>query len=301
MISIFRILILADIHGNIQAVSKLLSIIKKEQWLIDLVLIAGDLPETTPIGLMVHYILSHWNLSKSKYTKWVYKERGRNLFVKRQIKSIKTILTLLETLKAPIIYVPGNVDSFEAQQIVKTWLSSEVHFLNANEIRLGSLHIWGAGGSEFSPKRYKEPLCDMEFYPNDFSSLLDPLFQITPNMNSTAFNILLTHEPPAFYYDTTKGWINGGSGQITKLIHHLIPKLVIFGHYHEYPLVKTQNEIIFINPGPLTRYYFALADIKDDLVKIGIKKMNPVAWDFKNIIYSKRFTRQYQKIRFSKI
>ena len=57
MISIFRILILADIHGNIQAVSKLLSIIKRGQWVIDLVLIAGDLPETTPIGLMLQYIL----------------------------------------------------------------------------------------------------------------------------------------------------------------------------------------------------------------------------------------------------
>ena len=78
MISIYRILILADIHGNTKAVSKLLSIVKKEQWLIDLVLIAGDLPETTPIGLMIQYILFHWNLSKSKYTKWVYKEGGRN-------------------------------------------------------------------------------------------------------------------------------------------------------------------------------------------------------------------------------
>lgn len=298
MISIFRILILADIHGNTQAVAKLLSIVKKERWLIDLVLIAGDLPETTPIGLMLQYIISHWNLSKSKYTRWVYEEGGRNLFVKRQIESVRTILTLLGSLKVPIVYVPGNVDSFEAQHIIKTFLASEVYFLNATGIQLGSLQIWGYGGTIFSPKRYKEPLCDMEFYPNDFASQLDPLFKIKPNKSST-YNILLTHEPPAFYYKTARGIINGGSSELTKLINFLKPNLTVFGHYHEFPLIKSQNNTIFLNPGPLTRYYFALADINEDLVKIGIKKMNPVRWDFKNIIYT-RFSQHYKKIRFAK-
>ena len=297
MISIFRILILADIHGNIQAVSKLLSIIKREQWVIDLVLIAGDLPETTPIGLMLQYILFHLNLSKSKYTQWVYKERGRNQFVRRQIESVKTILTLLGSLKVPIVYIPGNVDSYEAQHVIKNWFASEVHFLNAKGIQLESLQIWGYGGTIFSPKRYKEPLCEMEFYPNDFASQLNPLFKIKPDPSST-FSILLTHEPPAFHYKTSKGIINGGSGELTKLINLLKPNLTIFGHYHEFPLIKTQNNTILLNPGPLTRYYFALADIKEDLVKIGIKKMNPVRWDFKNIIYSTRFSQHYKKIKF---
>ncbi|UCG03194.1 MAG: metallophosphoesterase family protein [Candidatus Heimdallarchaeota archaeon] len=298
MISISRILILADIHGNIQAVSKLLSIIKKEQWLIDLILIAGDLPETTPISLMLQYILSHGNLSKSKYTKWVYKEGGRRIFVNKQIKSVKAILALLASLKAPIVYVPGNVDSYEAQKVLKSWTASEVHFLNAKVLKLGSLQIWGFGGTVFPPKRHKEPLCDMEFSPNDFSSQLNPLFKISTDTSSRTFNILLTHEPPAFCYKTDERTISGGSDELTKLIQYLKPNLVIFGHYHEFPLIKTQKDMIFINPGPLTRYYFALVEIKENLVTKSIKKMNSVAWDFKNMIYSTRF-QQYKELRFT--
>ena len=176
MITISHVLILADIHGNNHAISKLISTINKEKWALDLILIAGDLPETTPIGLMLQYILSHGNLSKTRYTEWVYKGGGRNLFINRQIKSIKTILNLLSSLEVPIVYVPGNVDSYEAQKVIRTWVTSEVHFLNAETVKLGSIQIWGYGGSEFTPKRYSEPLCDMEFYRKDFSIQMKPLF-----------------------------------------------------------------------------------------------------------------------------
>ncbi|MFW9905992.1 MAG: metallophosphoesterase [Candidatus Thorarchaeota archaeon] len=292
MITISHILILADIHGNSQAVSKLISIIKKENWSIDLILIAGDLPVTTPIGLMLQYIFSHGNLSKTKYTEWVYKGKGRNFFINRQIKSVKIILTLLSSLEVPIVYVPGNIDCYEAQQVIKTWVNSEVHFLNAEVIKLGSIQIWGYGGSEFTPKRYSEPLCDMEFFPEDFSSQMKPLFSKRPDTIASTFNILLTHEPPAFFYKTAKGSISGGSGELTKLIRYLKPNLVVFGHYHEFPLIKTQNNITLINPGPLTRYHFARVDIEENLTTISIKRMKPIAWDFKNIIYCNRFSQK---------
>jgi Icc-related predicted phosphoesterase len=299
VIAISQILILADIHGNKQAVSKLISNIKKEKWSIDLILIAGDLPETTPIGLMLHYILFHGNLSKTKYTKWVYKGRGRKMFINRQIKSVKTILSLLSSLEVPIVYTPGNVDSYEAQQVIKTWEHSEVYFLNAETAKFESIQIWGYGGSEFTPKRYSEPLCDMEFFPKDFSFQMKPLFSIQSESKSSTFNILLTHELPAFSCTTAKGKIIGGSGELTKLIKHLNPNLVVFGHYHEFPLIKRQNNITFINPGPLTRYHFAIVNIEENLNRITIKKMNPYIWDFKNIIYSNRFSQQYGTLSFT--
>ncbi len=298
MINISRILILADIHGNIQAVSKLLSIIEKQRWRIDLILIAGDLPETTPIRLMLQYILFHGNLSKSKYTRWVYKEGGRRKFINSQIKSVKTILTLLGSLEVPIIYVPGNVDSYEVQQVIKTWSASEVYFLHVTKIKLGSLQIWGYGGSEFTPKRYHKPLCDMEFFPSEFSSQLNPLFKISPDTKSSTLNILLTHEPPAFCCKTTEGTISGGSAEITRFMKYLKPNLAIFGHYHELPLVKSENNTIFVNPGPLTRYYFAVIDIREKHMNTSIKKLNPGVCDFKNFIYGYRFTPQYEDFRF---
>lgn len=289
--SIFRILVLADIHGNVRAVTKILSVIQKQNLRIDLILIAGDLPETTPVRLMLQYIISHGNLSKSKYTKWVYKERGRPQFVQNQIKSIKTTLTLLSSLEVPIVYVPGNVDSHEVQEFIKNWSASEIYFLTATALQIGSFRILGYGGSQFSPKRYKEPLCDMEFYPHDFLSRLEPLFKLSKQKKPSIYDILITHEPPAFRYNTANGIITGGSISISKLINHIKPKFTIFGHYHELPIVKKGIHTVYVNPGPFTCYYFALIDIEENSIQVSLKKMNPVRLDLKNIIYGYRLLR----------
>jgi len=286
----FHILVLADIHGNIKAVSRILSMIQKLNLRIDLIIIAGDLPETTPIRLILQYILTHGNLSKTKYTRWVYKEHGRQKFVQNQIKSVKTVLSLLGSLEIPIIYVPGNVDCYEVQQFLRTWSSSKLFFLTTKAIHIGSLRILGFGGSLFSPDRYKQPLCDMEFLPHDFSTRLKPLYKLSKTSNSTSFDILISHEPPAFRYNTTIGEITGGSASISKFIDHMKPKIVIFGHYHELPLIKRKNKIIYVNPGPLTCYYFALLQIEKNFIHVSLKKINPVRFDFKNMIYSYRST-----------
>ncbi len=286
--NIFRILVLADVHGNINAVSKILSVIQKQSLRIDLILIAGDLPETTPILLIIQYIITHGNLSKSKYTRWVYKGRGRPQFVQNQIKSVKMALTLLGSLEVPIVYVPGNVDCYEVQQLIKNWSASEVYFLTATTLKLGSLRILGCGGSKFSPNRYAEPLCDMEFDSNDFLTRLKPLYEISKNTKTPTFDVLITHESPAFRYNTANGAISGGSASITKLINHIKPKLTIFGHYHEFAMIKKGNNTVYINPGPLTCYHFALINIEENRVKVSLKKMNPLRTDFKNIIYGYR-------------
>lgn len=285
----YRILVLADIHGNIRAVNKILSLIKKQSLEIDLILIAGDLPETTPIRLMLRYIITHGNLSKSKYTRWVYKERGRSQFVQNQIYSVKNVLTLLSSLEVPIVYVPGNVDSHEVQQIFLNWSATDVYFLTASEVKIGSLRVLGLGGSQFTPERYPEPLCDMEFYPQDFITFQKPLYKVF-NSKKTAhyIDILLTHESPAFRYTSTSGVNTGGSTSISEIINHINPKLTVFGHYHELSLLRKGDHTIYVNPGPLTCYYFAFLNVGEKSVHVSLKKMNPKILDIKNMIYGYR-------------
>lgn len=287
VVPIFRILALADIHGNVSAVLKLLSILERENKHPNLVLIAGDLPETTPIGLMLQYILTHGNLSKSKYTRWVYKGHGRPQFVQRQIESAKVVLALLGSLDVPIVYVPGNVDCHETQSLISNVLSPKLHFLNASVKEFGSVRILGVGGSQFSAQRYREPLCDMEIYRDDFVSHLAPFFKIAKRKTSL-LDILLVHESPAFRYYTGKGVIIGGSKAISDLITYVKPKFTIFGHYHEYPLVKKGVNTIYVNPGPLTCYLYAIIDIDRKKIHVTLKKMNSGRFDFKNIIYGYR-------------
>lgn len=192
MVIIFRILVLADIHGNIRATNKILKIIQKLNIDIDIVLIAGDLPETTPIGLMLQYIIIHRNLAKSEYTRWVYKGRGRSQFVRKQINSAKNIINLLSTLEVPIVYVPGNVDCYEVHQLLKNWSASELYFLDTNVIKLKSIKIMGVGGSQLYLKNHNEPLCDMEFSTRDFKSRIDLLYNLIPNTEQSTFDFLIT-------------------------------------------------------------------------------------------------------------
>ncbi|MFX0015667.1 MAG: metallophosphoesterase [Promethearchaeota archaeon] len=282
---IYRILVLADIHGNTKAVSKLLTTIQESKIKVDLILIAGDLPETTPIRLILQYILTHGNLSKRKYTHWVYKGRGRKQFVHAQIKSVKTILTLLGSLKAPIVYIPGNVDSYEVQRLLKTWPNTKISFLCTTRKKFSNLQIAGYGGSEFIPIQYNIPLCDMEFHPNDFYSRLKPILRKKRDIKKSTVDILVTHEAPAFQYEIEGKIRKGGSTSISKLINHMKPRISIFGHYHELPTIKKWKNTIYLNPGPLTCYYFSLIDIEGSRVRVSSKKMIPVRNDYKNIIY----------------
>ncbi|MFX0087271.1 MAG: metallophosphoesterase [Candidatus Hodarchaeota archaeon] len=285
---IFRILALADIHGNIKALKTLISFLTKQKIEIDLIIIAGDLPLTTPIRLMLRFIINHASISKKKYTKWVYKGNGRKIFVNKQIKSVSTILSLFETISAPIVYVSGNVDSFEAQNMLKNWSNSKIHFLNSNEIIFGSLRIRGIGGSLHSSERSDSPLCDMEFNDNDFSNRIDPILE-SEVIEDSFIDILVTHEPPAFIYSNHKNKIRGGSSAITKLITRIKPNLVIFGHYHEYPLLKREpKKVTYLNPGPLACYYYSLIEINNRNLDISLKRMNPKKIDPINIIYSNR-------------
>jgi Icc-related predicted phosphoesterase len=286
VVAFLRILILADIHGNIKATKKAINVIENQNLNIDLILIAGDLPVTTPLKLMIKYIILYRKFIKNNYTKWVYKGKGRPRFVRYQIASAKEILTLLASFGAPIVYVPGNVDSFEVQQVYKTWSNSEVHFLDGNDVKLGPLHIVGFGGSLFSSKRSKEALCDMEFYPKEFSYRLKQFYMNIDKKQTSDFTILITHEPPAFKYNLARC----GSNSITELIHHLNPNLAIFGHYHEFPLIKRRKQTILLNPGPLTCYYFALAEVKNNRLHVSMKRMNPIKFDIKYLIYRSRIS-----------
>ncbi|MFX0150356.1 MAG: metallophosphoesterase [Candidatus Hodarchaeota archaeon] len=288
--TILKILALADVHGNITAVKKLVKTIQTQDENIDLIMIAGDLPVTTPPRLMMKYMITHplKAFSKTNYTKWVYKGKGRIQFVEYQLNSIKEILKILGLLKTPIIYTPGNVDCNEIQEVFKSWDVSEVYYLDSDLIQLGKFQIIGCGGAEFAPKRYFNPLCDMEFPPEEFRARLNPLFKRNNEQKHDIMKILLCHEPPVFNYKSHNDQIHGGSKAITALIDEISPIIVIFGHYHEFPIIKKEPATFYVNPGPLACYNFALFEIINQKIQVTLKRLNPATFDLINVIYRYR-------------
>ncbi|MFX0184476.1 MAG: metallophosphoesterase [Candidatus Hodarchaeota archaeon] len=287
---IFNILALADIHGNVTATKKLVKTVQTEKEKIDLILIAGDLPVTTPPRLMLKYMITHplRALSKIKYTHWVYKGNGRDKFVEYQLNSTKIILDVLTSLKAPIVYIPGNIDCKEVQVLFKNWDVTEVHYLESASFKLGTVLIIGYGGTEFSPKRYSSPLCDMEFQPKEFRARLAFLQNKKFKNNQDEIRILLSHEPPAFEYASNNNHFHGGSRAITELIDSISPIIAIFGHYHEFQMLRKEEKTIYVNPGPLACYNYALIKIINQEIQVSLKKMNPAHFDFINTIYRYR-------------
>jgi len=84
-----RILTLADIHGNKNACAKLVSLMQEKETIIDLIIIAGDLPATTSLPVMVRYMLTHplKALSKKGYTSngTIHAYTSIESFVKKRI------------------------------------------------------------------------------------------------------------------------------------------------------------------------------------------------------------------------
>ena len=281
----FRILTLADIHGNINACTKLVTLLQEKKVIIDLIIIAGDLPATTSLPVMARYMLTHplKALSKKGYTKWVYKGKGRNFFVQKQIESTRAVLHLLEKLQAPIVYITGNVDSKEVLKVIINWKTSQIHYLDSNSINIDFLTIWGTGGA-LAIDQEREPVSDHEFSTRDFEKRWLPIITNSPNK----FDILVSHEPPAFELLSEGQYLKGGSKSISEIIEKKMPRLVIFGHYHELVTFKQISNTTYVNPGPLASYSYALIEITRGGLKVSLNKLQPSKLDSTKIIYHNR-------------
>lgn len=295
-----KILLLSDIHGNVTAVSTVIRKITAHAMKIDLVLIAGDMPATTPIPLMLEFMVKHplRAFSKTGYTQWVY-GKGRARFLQYQKRSITKILNLLGVLDVPIVYIPGNVDCTEVKQTILDHSAVDIHFLDCTTILLNGIEIIGVGGSEFNGSRYSIPLCDGEYHPREYKDRTNTLLHhsaVAASSMKHLMRILITHEPPAFSCSGPSGVLRGGSSTVTQLINLLDPQITLFGHHHDIPLVKQVKNRIYVNPGPLARYYYALVDLSEDIPKVTLQRLSPPLRDAINLVYSISTYRRYNVV-----
>jgi Icc-related predicted phosphoesterase len=296
-----HIIALSDIHGNVKATKSLVKYINAQSNDIDLFIVAGDLPVTTSLTVMARYMITHpfRSLSKKGFTHWVYKDKGRKYFVKNQISSIHKILDLLSSLETPIIYIPGNVDSYEALKFIASWEKPKIHILDSSPYKSQELRIIGAGGA-LVPPFYSEPLCDHEYHVKDYEDKWDNVIKETYDSTKST-DILVTHEPPHFEVELKNNrLLKGGSHKVSEVIKEVSPRLVIFGHYHEFSLTKITEDIAYVNPGPLACYYFASIELTKEKIKVSLNKLPPAKFDSINKIYSNRTAKNvhYSSVRF---
>lgn len=293
MVISFHILILADIHGNLKATKELVKTLRAENKVIDLIIIAGDLPATTSLSVMALYMLTHpfQALSKRNYTEWVYKGWGRKFFIQKQIKSSNAILNVLSELKASIIYIPGNVDTYDLIEKIKNQNRKKVEIISSGFLKEDKYLVIGEGGAMIH-SLHGEPLCDHEYSEKEYSNKWENTikrFKIEIISESTEKNtILVSHEPPRLEVLSQEKNFIIGSGAVSSAIQTVIPKLAIFGHFHEFSFVKKVDNTTYINPGPLACYYYALVTINGTVIDCSLKRLQPAKFDSINKIYNKR-------------
>ncbi len=246
-----RYLVVADIHGNLNAVEGLIRTIEVERF--DSIIIAGDIPLTTPPRLMAEYILRHGNLNREGYSEWVYDTKGkRSLFLEYQLKSSDLILKKLRGLKLPVFYTSGNVDCSEVTDFIRSQ-HPEVTLVNDTELKMNDgTSLVGISGAL---DRFGRSICDGDLSIEMMNAKVELIREMLDPEEPT---ILLTHEPPQFRIKSGRrdGYVRG-SEAITGLIKEIIPEFVVCAHFHEHAGIYTLNGVPVINPGSLTTYRYA--------------------------------------------
>lgn len=248
-----RFLAIADIHGNVKAVEKLLKEVKDESEVFESILISGDLPLTTPPRLISEYVLKHGNIDRENYSSWVYNPKEkRSQFVKYQIKTTDKILKGLKGLNLPIFYVSGNVDCLEVSDYIKAEHSDVFLVDDVVSKTPNGIQIVGIPGAL---TQFSRPICDREL---DEKVMNENIELIRKNIDLKEPSILLCHEPPLFNIEAGKrqGY-SGGCKATTELIKEISPLFVVCAHYHEHVGEYNLNSVPVVNPGCLATYRYA--------------------------------------------
>ena len=297
-----RYLLLSDVHGNSNGLHKLLHARYSQRTKFDAIILSGDFPVTTPLNLVLRYMIKNHNLSRLGYSNKVYKEELRSLFVKQQISSIDTMMQTISKFNLPIIYIPGNVETVQSVDYIKKKYPKTIFLDNKYYRFQDKVNFLGLGGS----LDHHGIVCDYEFPEEYFASKANFLAEKIESLDKNDPLVFVFHEPPLFSLAQTdiskmkrkakkRGYSydfpsQAGSKDLYNLITKFTPRLVINGHFHEYQgITKIKNSVI-VNPGAFATYYYAIATFemsKMNKYKIDFFKIRPSHINFTNFLYQK--------------
>ena len=153
-----------------------------------------------------------------------------------------------------ILAVPGNCDPPD----VAHYLSDKHMNLYIRRVYRGIAFV-GAGGSLPCPGTTP--------YETNEEGFALALATAYPDVGMHRPSVLVTHQPPySTRVDLANGEMHVGSTSIRDAIERHKPLICFTGHIHEAVGLDKIGDTIIVNPGPLRRGGFALAEIADGKV-----------------------------------
>jgi len=152
-------------------------------------------------------------------------------------KNFIEIVKEFDSLKIPMILIPGNHDEDEEDVKKISKETKNIIYLHSSSYELNDLIFFGYGGGGFSKVDEK------------FERIVEK-FKKTINDRKV---VLVTHAP---VYGTKTDYIPGnahvGNKSILKVVKDINPLLVVCGHIHESAgNIDQIGNTILINPGPI--------------------------------------------------
>ncbi|MEM0026567.1 MAG: metallophosphoesterase [Ignisphaera sp.] len=172
------------------------------------------------------------------------------------IKYITKLINYAEKFNiSKILAVPGNVDNpkhyFEAS------INNDI-FMNLHEnFYMYKEYVFvGFGGSNITPFN--------TFFENTEDTIEKKLAALLENINNRNKIILTTHAPPYnSKCDVAYSGQHIGSTAIRNIIERFKPILVLSGHVHESRCIDKIGNTTIINPGPMSKGYYAMVKLGD--------------------------------------
>ena len=131
---------------------------------------------------------------------------------------LNSAMEMLADLKAPVVAVPGNCESFEELQSAapEGW-----YVLHGSGVEVGGISVFGLGyGVPVTP--FGSWSCDLD--EAQAAALLDGCAQA---------DVVMTHSPPKGIADRTSTGLSVGSTAIRDAIARVQPQLAVCGHVHD--------------------------------------------------------------------
>ncbi|MEM2397183.1 MAG: metallophosphoesterase [Ignisphaera sp.] len=181
----------------------------------------------------------------------------------------KTLDQLLKAIDIARLYkvklfvaVPGNMDIADHYEKIKSDIYMNIH--NSYKI-VGNYVYVGFGGSPKTPFNTFFEFSD-EFIEHSLLSLYNTI-------ESSGYRgyplIFVTHTPPyGTRCDIAYSGNHIGSKGVRKFVEVAKPTFVVCGHVHESRCIDRIGETTIINPGPLYKRYYAVAELEDNKVKV---------------------------------